>query len=91
MACCRDESGRELAAENSGGRRGGRQQQQCGLCALVARVFRRAVCGAPSRRGSGDSYQELTAPPPEDERAPQVSFICILCVINYYYCTYITK
>lgn len=51
--------------DNAGRRRGG--QQQCGLCSLVARAFRRAVCGAPSRRGSGDSYQELTAPPGEEE------------------------
>lgn len=56
--------------DEGGRRRGGRQHQQqqqqqhCGLCSLVARAFRRAVCGAPSRRGSGDSYQELTAPPP---------------------------
>lgn len=57
--------------DESGRRKGGRQQQQqqqhCGLCSLVARAFRRAVCGAPSRRGSGDSYQELTAPPPIEE------------------------
>lgn len=57
--------------DEGGRRKGGRQQQQqqqhCGLCSLVARAFRRAVCGAPSRRGSGDSYQELTAPPPTEE------------------------
>lgn len=73
MACCKDGDGRELRVDESGRRRGGRQQQQqqqqqhCGLCSLVARAFRRAVCGAPSRRGSGDSYQELTAPPQIDE------------------------
>lgn len=50
---------------------GSSRRVQCGLCALVARAFRRAVCGAPSRRGSGDSYQELTQPlhvhPPPNE------------------------
>jgi hypothetical protein len=51
--------------EDAGRRRGGRQ---CGLCSLVARAFRRAVCGAPSRRGSGESYQELTAPLAEEEK-----------------------
>lgn len=73
VACCKDGDGRELRVDESGRRRGGRQQQQqqqqqqCGLCSLVARAFRRAVCGAPSRRGSGDSYQELTTPPPIEE------------------------
>ncbi|XP_032690464.1 uncharacterized protein LOC116853454 isoform X3 [Odontomachus brunneus] len=34
---------------------------QCGLCAVVAGLFRRAMCIAGSRRGSGEScYQELT-------------------------------
>ncbi|KAJ3661323.1 hypothetical protein Zmor_005722 [Zophobas morio] len=61
----KDGSGRELTVEDAGRRRGGRQ---CGLCSLVARAFRRAVCGAPSRRGSGESYQELTAPLAEDEK-----------------------
>ncbi|KAJ3629670.1 hypothetical protein MTP99_014048 [Tenebrio molitor] len=61
----RDGSGRELTVEDAGRRRGGRQ---CGLCSLVARAFRRAVCGAPSRRGSGESYQELTAPLAEEEK-----------------------
>jgi hypothetical protein len=39
---------------------------QCGLCALVAGLFRRAMCIAGSRRGSGESacYQEL---PPQPE------------------------
>ncbi|XP_066590278.1 uncharacterized protein [Prorops nasuta] len=33
---------------------------QCGLCAVVADLFRRAMCIAGSRRGSGESiYQEL--------------------------------
>lgn len=33
----------------------------CGLCAVVAGLFRRAMCIAGSRRGSGEScYQELT-------------------------------
>ncbi|XP_043510361.1 uncharacterized protein LOC122528853 isoform X3 [Frieseomelitta varia] len=36
---------------------------QCGLCAVVAGLFRRAMCIAGSRRGSGEScYQELTDP-----------------------------
>ncbi|XP_078049154.1 uncharacterized protein LOC144476297 isoform X3 [Augochlora pura] len=35
---------------------------QCGLCAVVAGLFRRAMCIAGSRRGSGEScYQELPA------------------------------
>lgn len=59
-----------ISIGNSNGEDGGErnrngQQQHCGLCSLVARAFRRAVCGAPSRRGSGDSYQELTAPDQE--------------------------
>lgn len=34
---------------------------QCGLCAVVAGLFRRAMCIAGSRRGSGEScYQEIT-------------------------------
>ncbi|XP_063983222.1 uncharacterized protein LOC135165656 isoform X4 [Diachasmimorpha longicaudata] len=34
---------------------------QCGLCAVLAGLFRRAMCIAGSRRGSGEScYQELT-------------------------------
>ncbi|GJQ70772.1 hypothetical protein Trydic_g700 [Trypoxylus dichotomus] len=74
VACCRDGSGRELTVENSGRRRGGRQ---CGLCSLVARAFRRAVCGAPSRRGSGDSYQELTPQPVEEENATKTESVKI--------------
>lgn len=70
VACCRDGSGRELTVEDAGRRRGGRQ---CGLCSLVARAFRRAVCGAPSRRGSGDSCQELTAPLAEEEKVSNIS------------------
>lgn len=55
---------------HAGRRRGDRGRQQCGLCSLVARVFRRAVCGTPSRRGSSESYQELTAgqTPHKDEQ-----------------------
>ncbi|KAL3276197.1 hypothetical protein HHI36_020915 [Cryptolaemus montrouzieri] len=65
VACCSDgNGGQELTVEHGGRRRGGRH---CGLCSLVARAFRRAVCGAPSRRGSGESYQELTAPQQEEE------------------------
>ncbi|XP_044006194.1 uncharacterized protein LOC122851187 isoform X2 [Aphidius gifuensis] len=34
---------------------------QCGLCAVLTGLFRRALCIAGSRRGSGEScYQELT-------------------------------
>lgn len=41
---------------------------QCGLCAVVAGLFRRAMCIAGSRRGSGESsYQEL---PPEVHELP---------------------
>lgn len=73
VACCKNGGGRELTVDNGGRRRGDRR---CGLCSLVARAFRRAVCGAPSRRGSGDSYQELTAPPPTtEEETAQVSFL----------------
>lgn len=80
VACCRDGSGRELTVENSGRRRGGRQ---CGLCSLVARAFRRAVCGAPSRRGSGDSYQELTPQPVEEENATVSIYESSLCPTNF--------
>jgi len=39
---------------------------QCGLCAVVAGLFRRAMCIADSRRGSGEScYQELATDLPE--------------------------
>ena len=37
------------------------RNQECGLCRLVTRIFNRVICGAPSRRGSGDSYQEVAA------------------------------
>lgn len=41
--------------------RGSATGMQCGLCAVVAGLFRRAMCIAGSRRGSGEScYQELT-------------------------------
>lgn len=72
VACCKNGGRGELTVGDEAGRRGDRR---CGLCSLVARAFRRAVCGAPSRRGSGDSYQELTAPPPapHDEETVQVS------------------
>lgn len=40
--------------------RGSTTEMQCGLCAVVAGLFRRAMCIAGSRRGSGEScYQEL--------------------------------
>lgn len=75
VACCKNGGGRELTVDNGGRRRGDRR---CGLCSLVARAFRRAVCGAPSRRGSGDSYQELTAPPPTtEEETAQVSLLLL--------------
>ncbi|XP_026826662.1 uncharacterized protein LOC105276337 isoform X4 [Ooceraea biroi] len=39
---------------------------QCGLCTVVADLFRRAMCIADSRRGSGEScYQELATDVPE--------------------------
>ncbi|KAH0949627.1 hypothetical protein HN011_006927 [Eciton burchellii] len=45
---------------------------QCGLCAVVAGLFRRAMCIADSRRGSGEScYQELATDLPE-RRCSQV-------------------
>lgn len=41
--------------------RGSATGMQCGLCAVVAGLFRRAMCIAGSRRGSGEScYQEIT-------------------------------
>lgn len=41
--------------------RGGATGMQCGLCAVVAGLFRRAMCIAGSRRGSGEScYQEIS-------------------------------
>ncbi|XP_034946298.1 uncharacterized protein [Chelonus insularis] len=40
--------------------RGSATSMQCGLCAVLASLFRRAMCIAGSRRGSGEScYQEL--------------------------------
>lgn len=77
VACCRNGEGGQLTQENNGRRQGGRQ---CGLCSLVARAFRRAVCGASSRRGSGDSYQELTAPPQDEDNTVSKT---ILCVVMY--------
>ncbi|XP_011057861.1 PREDICTED: uncharacterized protein LOC105148068 isoform X1 [Acromyrmex echinatior] len=45
---------------------------QCGLCAVVAGLFRRAMCIAGSRRGSGEScYQEL-ATDMQERRPSQV-------------------
>lgn len=77
VACCRAGDGGQLTAsgqdKGGGGRVAGRRGH-CGLCSLVARAFRRAVCGAASsRRGSGDSYQELTSRPPDEEVPGNVS------------------
>ncbi|CAG9855801.1 unnamed protein product [Phyllotreta striolata] len=74
VACCRDGDGGQLTAQSkdNDGRRGdrlGEQRRRCGLCSLVARAFRRAVCGTASRRSSDDSYRILTGPPPDDEAA----------------------
>ncbi|KAK9877820.1 hypothetical protein WA026_020055 [Henosepilachna vigintioctopunctata] len=74
VACCTEgDDSQELTVEHAGRRRGGRH---CGLCSLVARAFRRAVCGASSRRDSGESYQELTTPQPEEDatKASSVTF-----------------
>ncbi|XP_046589292.1 uncharacterized protein LOC107226321 isoform X3 [Neodiprion lecontei] len=50
--------------------RGSATGLQCGLCAVVAGLFRRAMCIAGSRRGSGEScYQEL---PYEGPIVPQI-------------------
>lgn len=78
MACCRAGDGGQLTQsgqdKNRGnGGSGGRRRGQCGLCSLVARAFRRAVCGAASRRGSGDSYLELTGRPQEEDAGGTVS------------------
>lgn len=41
--------------------RGSATSIQCGLCAVLTGLFRRAMCIAGSRRGSGEScYQELS-------------------------------
>lgn len=53
--------------------RGSATSMQCGLCSVVAGLFRRAMCIAGSRRGSGEScYQELTSdvPPPSTRVQP---------------------
>lgn len=59
---------RQRTNGNSGGNAGGSSLSsrgsatslQCGLCAILASLFRRAMCIAGSRRGSGEScYQEL--------------------------------
>ncbi|CAH1179104.1 unnamed protein product [Phaedon cochleariae] len=61
VACCHEEG-------DGGGRRGG-SGGRCGLCSMVARAFRRVVCGGAgsSRRSSGEAYQELTAPAQDEE------------------------
>lgn len=48
------------------------QWRRCGLCTLVARAFRRAVCGsvAASRRGSNESYQKVQTAAATGEGAP---------------------
>lgn len=73
---CRDEGAKLAAQARDSGSRGTRTRRrpngdslssrgsatgmQCGLCAVVAGLFRRAMCIAGSRRGSGEScYQEL--------------------------------
>ncbi|KAL6254209.1 hypothetical protein P5V15_014830 [Pogonomyrmex californicus] len=46
---------------------------QCGLCAVVAGLFRRAMCITGSRRGSGEScYQELATDVQATRRHSQV-------------------
>lgn len=100
VACCRREDGKreeeeegegsKLTTEDYGGGAGKVARppnRRCGLCSLVARAFRRAVCGAPSRRGSSESYQELTAPHEEEHHVHgvtipvswliEVSWICL--------------
>lgn len=78
MACCRAGDGGQLTqgsqdkGSGSGGTEG-RRRGHCGLCSLVARAFRRAVCGAASRRGSGDSYLELTGRPLDEDAGGTVS------------------
>lgn len=51
----------QIAADNSSSHRGSVDgaMQKCGLCSLLSRLLRRAMC-VGSRRGSGESYyQEL--------------------------------
>lgn len=51
----------QIANDNSSSQRGSVDgaMQKCGLCSLLSRLLRRAMC-VGSRRGSGESYyQEL--------------------------------
>lgn len=51
----------QLATDNNSSQRGSVDgaMQKCGLCSLLSRLLRRAMC-VGSRRGSGESYyQEL--------------------------------
>lgn len=51
----------QIAHDNSSSQRGSVDgaMQKCGLCSLLSRLLRRAMC-VGSRRGSGESYyQEL--------------------------------
>ena len=46
--------------------------QQCGICSVLADLFRRIMCIGGSRRGSGDSYyQEL-----DDEEVSSCRLVC---------------
>ncbi|XP_076263515.1 uncharacterized protein LOC143198271 [Rhynchophorus ferrugineus] len=68
VACCGDgDGGRQVTGSAAAGPAG---RRRCGLCwALVTRALRRAVCGAGSRRSSGESYQELQpAHHPEEDQ-----------------------
>lgn len=54
--------------------RGGATGMQCGLCAVVAGLFRRAMCIAGSRRGSGEScYQEISPEIAQTRRHSQLA------------------
>lgn len=51
----------QIVSDNSSSQRGSVDgaMQKCGLCSLLSRLLRRAMC-VGSRRGSGESYyQEL--------------------------------
>lgn len=83
MACCRAGDGGQLTQDSQdkgsgGGGTGRRRSGHCGLCSLVARAFRRAVCGAASRRGSGESYLELTGRPQDEDATVTVSKMSII-------------
>lgn len=58
--------------------------QRCGLCSMLSRLVRRAMCVGSSRRGSGESYyQELADTTVSINLSTCVSFFGRLKFINF--------